>query len=319
MPIEGITCDKCGSSDVIEYKPETYICRACDHRFKYVDPTRSEVEIAPQFCEEGCGNLIKYKCALCGKMVCEKHGGRAKILLSRWTRPTAGKPRQTFADITLPELQQAWCLECFNNMSDGDKPKHFALILKDSDRYVRRDAADALGIIGDPSAIPYLAEALKDTDSVVRWNAVRALGKIGDPSAIPYLAEALKDTDYKVGSAAISALGKTGDPSAVPYLAEVLKGSDSRTTAAYALGRIGTQGLAEALKDADYRVRRSAISGLGNVGPSAIPYLAEALKDAVHDVRRAAANALENIGDPRGLEAATKARKRWDKGKPYCG
>ena len=137
---------------VVELKPNTYACHACESIFKYVDPTRTEV--APQFCQEGYGNPIKYKCTLCGKMVCEGNGEKAKVLLSRWA--FTDQPQQQYLSKTqVTELQQAWCLECFNNMSDSDKTKNVALILKDADINVRLNAVRALGQIGGPSAVPY--------------------------------------------------------------------------------------------------------------------------------------------------------------------
>ena len=50
--------------------------------------------------------------------------------------------------------------------------------LKDKDRDVRRDAANALGEIKDARAVEPLIKALKDEDNYVREQAAAALGKI---------------------------------------------------------------------------------------------------------------------------------------------
>ena len=55
--------------------------------------------------------------------------------------------------------------------------------LKDTDAGVRRQAAAALGEIGNARAVTGLIEALKDSDADVRRHALSALGEIGDPRA----------------------------------------------------------------------------------------------------------------------------------------
>jgi HEAT repeat protein len=50
-----------------------------------------------------------------------------------------------------------------------------------------------LGEIKDARAVPYLVEALDDKDDFVRFFAAEALGKIGDPSAVEPLMESVKN------------------------------------------------------------------------------------------------------------------------------
>ncbi|WP_448601007.1 NACHT domain-containing protein, partial [Thermoflexus hugenholtzii] len=54
--------------------------------------------------------------------------------------------------------------------------------LQDQDEWVRRAAAEALGNIGDPHALPALLQALQDKNRGVRWAAAEALGNIGPPA-----------------------------------------------------------------------------------------------------------------------------------------
>lgn len=68
-------------------------------------------------------------------------------------------------------------------------------------------AAAALAEIGRPSVDPLL-RALKHTSAFARRNAAWALGAIGEKSAIPALIEALKDESPKVREQAAWALGK---------------------------------------------------------------------------------------------------------------
>ena len=92
-------------------------------------------------------------------------------------------------------------------------------------------------------------------------------------------------------------------------LAEALKDPDVevRRSAVLSLSRIGpgaepaTSALVEALKDTDVEVRGPAAVALGRIGPKAagvVPGLIALLKDSDHDVRGAAALALARIGNP---------------------
>lgn len=63
--------------------------------------------------------------------------------------------------------------------------------LKDSDRNVRKEAANALGMIADPKSVEYLIEALNDSEERVILSIVEALGKIGDERAISPLSKLL--------------------------------------------------------------------------------------------------------------------------------
>jgi hypothetical protein len=64
--------------------------------------------------------------------------------------------------------------------------------LKDSNEYVRSDAASALGSIKAEEAVPALITALKDSDENVRSVAASALGSIKAEKAVPALITALK-------------------------------------------------------------------------------------------------------------------------------
>jgi hypothetical protein len=70
MPVETIKCRECGSGEVTEYKPGSYVCAHCDAVFKHLDPTRLTVAHDPVFCT--CGNQIAYECGYCGGRICEE-------------------------------------------------------------------------------------------------------------------------------------------------------------------------------------------------------------------------------------------------------
>jgi HEAT repeat protein len=74
---------------------------------------------------------------------------------------------------------------------------------------VRRAAANALGVIGDPRAIPALARCSReDPDRSVRCAAVSSLEAIKDPATLDPLMEALKDPDALVRAMAEAAINR---------------------------------------------------------------------------------------------------------------
>lgn len=80
-----------------------------------------------------------------------------------------------------------------------------------------------------PEAIEVLMAALADEDDrtgvggyPLRRNAARALGKLGDHRVVPALIESLNCTDFYVREAAAQALEKLGEPSCISRLIELL-------------------------------------------------------------------------------------------------
>ena len=64
--------------------------------------------------------------------------------------------------------------------------------------FERPRAAGRGGVGGHVSAVPVLIEVLSDVKVNVRRRAAEALRLIGDPAAVPGLVEALNDPDYRV-------------------------------------------------------------------------------------------------------------------------
>src|SRR5947209_7255909 len=75
-------------------------------------------------------------------------------------------------------------------LRDSRPVPHLIALLKDKDRAVREDAAIALGMIGDPSAVPALVEAMQD--GAVRVRAIMALGMIADRRSVEPLIRVLE-------------------------------------------------------------------------------------------------------------------------------
>ncbi|MDH3403326.1 MAG: peptidylprolyl isomerase [Acidobacteriota bacterium] len=152
-------------------------------------------------------------------------------------------------------------------------------LLLDGDPEVRREAAFALGVLGDGEAIGTLARAARDPDGETGRLAVEALAKLDAPlervlgsvqglradaywarlvpslarlpapAALPTVRRALLEGGPAVYGGAMYALAREPDAASLPILRELLADPDPwlRSLAARALGRIGEAGDLERL------------------------------------------------------------------------
>jgi HEAT repeat protein len=96
-------------------------------------------------------------------------------------------------------------------------------LLGGSDPDLRQQAAELLGAIPAPRAVPSLIAALQDKESYVRKYAAAALGAIRDPRADQPLIAATKDQDQNVRQAAARSLGQMDDPQSTHFLLMALQ------------------------------------------------------------------------------------------------
>ncbi|MCB2210044.1 HEAT repeat domain-containing protein [bacterium] len=198
---------------------------------------------------------------------------------------------------------------------------------------IRQEAANALGEMGDITAVNPLLIAFEDKNETVGNNAaeallkilirslsheneevrryaVKALGKIGDSRAVEPLICALKDPDQGVRKNTMEALGMIGDAEIVrPLIRALLRAQDpvELNFGENALRNIKNPSavgpLIKALKYKNKYVRALAAESLGNLGdPKAVRPLIRALKDDDDNVRSSAAAALKDISDPGSVE-----------------
>jgi hypothetical protein len=157
--------------------------------------------------------------------------------------------------------------------------------LNDEDPRIRTAACQALGEIGDGSAVPELLRVMiNDKDGNIRWQATGALGKIG-VAAVPGLSESLKDNDWRVRRSAAEAIWSMREPAAIP-------------------------GLIEALTDRNDVVRQAVGSALEVMGELAVPKLIEALKTRDKYSGQPIVDMLRRIGASVGLEAIQQWQSR---------
>ncbi len=197
--------------------------------------------------------------------------------------------------------------------------------LRNKDGNVRREAAWALGDIGDVRAVEHLIDTLKDERVWFRKLAIDALRKIKDERAVEPLKEAMKDKDNglrrqaawalllleKISSDEYNEMFEPCQPTegSVRSILRALKDNNRfiREEAEKGLEKIEKHGgmsrpLIQALKDKDNGLRRRVIKALGNIGDAnAVEPLIEALKDKDAGVRKGAAIALEKLGDARAV------------------
>ncbi len=192
------------------------------------------------------------------------------------------------------------------------------LVVTLGDRAAQYEASMALAKIGK-SAVPRLLLALHDRNT--GWYAANTLGEIGDPAAVPKLVDILRNLHYDrdMRQVAAEALGKIGDPTAIPALIEslgdgdrlILDGADLFPAvydyAVKALAYIGSAAIPELLNALNHQqesVRHNAIRVLGEIGGSqVVRHLIEILDH--HEYRQydgeayiQVAFALEKIKNP---------------------
>ncbi len=162
--------------------------------------------------------------------------------------------------------------------------------------------------------VQQLIKQLEDESRVVRVNAAEALGQLANPVAVPALVRTLGDPDRIVSGTAALALSRIGKP-AVRALRIVLEDENGsiRRWAAYALalGLIGddftVMALVEVLDDTNVNVSHEVAGALAKIGKPAIPALIEVLNDGTLNARVRSAKALGLIRDPVAIGALIQA------------
>lgn len=136
--------------------------------------------------------------------------------------------------------------------------------LRRADRSVRVGAAQALAEIASPGALQALSSSLEDEDRELRLVALRAVGVRGFRAALPRVDALVRDRrlrerDLTEQMATFESYGSLCGDEGVPLLDSLLNGRSllgrraepsTRACAAIALGRIGSERAAEALRRA---------------------------------------------------------------------
>jgi HEAT repeat protein len=200
---------------------------------------------------------------------------------------------------------------------DGAVPMLIATLADDSNVGLRNAAVEALTAIGAPSVAPLTLALAAGGEH--RKFLVDALGAIGDRSAVPALVRALDDPDENVRAAAAESLGNLGGPYAVEALRHRLTAAPPASSGQELIGRLAAlQALtrlaapvpvAELLPlCADPILRIGALEAMGYAGDlDALPYLLDGLADKGRQVREASQVALLALHE---AQTANDARLR---------
>ncbi|MBZ0289589.1 MAG: HEAT repeat domain-containing protein, partial [Anaerolineae bacterium] len=172
----------------------------------------------------------------------------------------------------LKELQAQFQTNSLSLPNDAPAPVRGAVMALDShNAEERRSALRTLAQMNNPAAYAALVNAVRHPMRDVRVDAAFMLAKQTnnkETAAVPGLVEALYDEDSRIRTAAVKVLGEIGDPNAVPELLKLLNTeSDGSirwgiTSALGRIGRVAVPGLVEALRDENWKVRRSAAEAL---------------------------------------------------------
>lgn len=116
-------------------------------------------------------------------------------------------------------------LQTLGRLGDDEALPALLLALKDREPLVCEEAALALSRYNSEAAYEALLASLRQNDDDRSWSARRyaaeALGRLSDPRAVPALIEALRDDNPLVRPAVALALGRLGDKEAVAALKRV--------------------------------------------------------------------------------------------------
>jgi HEAT repeat protein len=165
--------------------------------------------------------------------------------------------------------------------------------LKDVSRDLRRVSAEALGEIGEASAVEELMETSQsDTDAHVRRSAIEALGSIGSKEAYKVLKGLLEVERYPdLLEKVVESLMKIDREALLADISGY--NSTIRKIIAHLAGDLNT--LFILTEDTDSRVKISAINGLGRIGsPEAIGRIISFLGSDDPEIRKAA---VVSLGD----------------------
>lgn len=194
------------------------------------------------------------------------------------------------------------------------------LLQKDVNTYVRSASAEALGHIGDASAVFPLMDALHDSCSFVRRAAAISLGQLKAKEAQGALLHALDDPNFYVRRAAINAIGKLDVPDMGQVLLPLLDAPDPRIrrTVVTALRRLASHEaipkMVETLdtyiitpSQRDLPVVKTLVVAFGELrAEEAVPALIRVVRGYVGG-RSLAALSLGQIGDKAAIEVLIEA------------
>jgi HEAT repeat protein len=180
--------------------------------------------------------------------------------------------------------------------------------------YLVRNIIYILARVGKEQALPYIQKGLNHGEARVRREAVQALGIIGGSKAFGLLVRALGDTDVRIRSMAALNLAKVGKKASLPPLLEVVQSKEfpKREKAEIkaffdAIGMTGCdeviQPLQKLLEQRSWfnrkkrvEIRKGAANALALIGtPEAKSILKSGMNSRNHNIQQACLQATERL------------------------
>lgn len=197
----------------------------------------------------------------------------AVVSLGRTRSPGALEPLLSCLDHFHPKVKSA-AARSLGQVGDSRATEPLTVMLADPVHRtpVRLAVVEALGLLGDTSAVPMLLLALGDGAQKVRVEAIQSLGRLKDPRSIPALSLLLREENLALPIA--RALMIMGHAEAVPALIRAIRtpalSREVREGCFTALGSLGSKSTVSALTPflagEDLEVARWAASSLGRIG-----------------------------------------------------
>ena len=164
---------------------------------------------------------------------------------------------------------RAW----FLSHPDRSRPALHEIIRHGKPVRLVKEAVSLLGQIGDERDVSLLTDFLKQKDREVTWEAAQALAKHPSKIALNGLLEALDQSDPEIAGAAAVALGVRNDEIARKPLEKLLSNSDEsvRYRSVFALQKLGAGTSAEVLRQHRDQEKSQAVRELIDKVLSEIP------------------------------------------------
>lgn len=166
---------------------------------------------------------------------------------------------------------------------------------------LRQAALQAVALMADPGAAPFLESLLADKNGKYRELAAEGLGRLGRSSGFEERMKTEKEANVRVAMA--FGLAGSGRNEFINDLASALDGREARQaeTYLYELGREPTR-LTEIyryLQSPNAKIRAGILRVIGNIGdPSSLRYVDPLTRDPDTAVARAAVGAMRKLGRP---------------------
>jgi HEAT repeat protein len=190
----------------------------------------------------------------------------------------------------IKSIDKNWGVRVMKKLEDALQSQHTD---------VREAAANALGKIASPDAIPILRGALNDKAENVRWFAVEGLRKLNAVEAVPQLCNlATTGQSPLVREIVVKTLGEMGQPAAIPALRDALEDDNQRVqeSAVSALKELGKINAERATVVSDILTKAGYPDDAIEVLRSLLEDNEDAATDQEMEIRKKIANILQSEG-----------------------